>query len=708
MNRLLPKGLAGRFFVLGLCFIVIPLTFIFSLAIHSSKETLEQQTKVHMTQATTVLANTTKQLFEQKLGLLEVMTQQQRDGDYPDHADIDMMNQLTITDPFFHQIAYLNHNGTIRHITPFVTTNYNIIREQANEVMWRRNSFVSIVPDRDSTAVMITVPFQEEEHGEITGSLIATVNLEHLTSFLEETMIGNEGRSLLVSHSGHVFIDTKNSRLSGTSLFNESFFSDIYTEKTGIHEDASFANIDSLIAYRPIDHLPVFALSIQPVEQAFAPISALSSVLTKGWVFIFIAGISVLTLSMRWIIKPIKQLTDQATFYAKGEKWKIDILKEKDEIQTLGKAMKHMADELKQKERYLQLILESFPYGVMTTDPRGEITSLNKAGEKLVHTQKDKLIGKSISALPSQKLRQFLQQFKDKTERFTELEEEISSINAEGKKQILKVSIFPLLDEQENFIGVLITFWDITKIKQLESHLQRSEHLAAIGQMTAGLAHEIKNPLGTIQLATDVVDAELKDLIKKEQLTTPTLALIEEALSDISDETRRMNELVSRFLKLSRQHKKEEKQFDVNTVVNEVIQLLSHQCNYYQIEVSHHLESKPCVMIGDRNQLIQALLNLFLNGIEAMKQSGGILTVTTERREENVELIIQDEGIGIERSKLKRIFNPFFSTKQEGTGLGLSITHDIITQHKGHIEVESDKGVGTTFTIILPSPIENH
>jgi two-component system NtrC family sensor kinase len=221
----------------------------------------------------------------------------------------------------------------------------------------------------------------------------------------------------------------------------------------------------------------------------------------------------------------------------------------------------------------------------------------------------------------------------------------------------------------------------------------RSEKLASIGRLAAGVAHEINNPLtGVLTFAHLLREKENLDPQDKEDLDT------------IIHETSRAANIVRGLLDFAREGKAVTQRLSVNDVVQKTVRLLGNQEVFRQVMVVEDLQADLPPVDGDMNQLQQVLLNLALNACEAM-QGGGTLLLSTATRDGQVLLKVADTGCGIPRKHLDQIFEPFFSTKPvgKGTGLGLSVSYGIVQQHGGTIEVESEEGKGTTFTVILPA-----
>ena len=228
-------------------------------------------------------------------------------------------------------------------------------------------------------------------------------------------------------------------------------------------------------------------------------------------------------------------------------------------------------------------------------------------------------------------------------------------------------------------------------LRKTEAQLIRSEKLAALGQLAAGFAHEIRNPLTSINI-----------LIHSMREKPPSGDSYKEDFKVIEEEIHRINEIVDQFLRFAKPAPPLLEKTEVSSIFEETLQLLRPQIEKQLIVVEKEFQPLPIILI-DREQMKQAILNLLLNAIQAMP-GGGHLTLKGQNSEDGqwIHLSIQDSGVGIPGEDMNKLFDPFFSTKEGGIGLGLSIAHRIIDQHRGKIEVESVPGKGTLFTVWLP------
>jgi len=228
-------------------------------------------------------------------------------------------------------------------------------------------------------------------------------------------------------------------------------------------------------------------------------------------------------------------------------------------------------------------------------------------------------------------------------------------------------------------------------LSKAEAQLVRSEKLAALGQLAAGIAHEIRNPLTSINILIHSITSNL-----------PSGTSQKEDLNVIEEEIHRINEIVDQFLRFAKPTPPHLQKAEVASIFEETLQLLRPQIEKQRIVVQKEFQTLPPILM-DREQMKQVILNFLLNAVQAMTK-GGLLALKgyIPKNDRWIKLLIQDSGMGIPREDINKLFDPFFSTKEGGIGLGLSIAHRIIDQHHGKIEVESAPGKGTLFTVWLP------
>jgi two-component system sensor histidine kinase HydH len=247
---------------------------------------------------------------------------------------------------------------------------------------------------------------------------------------------------------------------------------------------------------------------------------------------------------------------------------------------------------------------------------------------------------------------------------------------------------------------------DITALKRLELQIRRSDRLASLGTLSAGMAHEIKNPLVSIKTFAQLLPERYHESDFRETFS-----------GLIVHEIDRIDSLVNQLLRFARPAKPLLRPMHVHEILDKTLRLVQHRLYQKEIKVTQKWEAPIDTIRADGDQMEQVFLNFFLNAMDAMKR-GGELTVSTEtrsgeslithllpeggERNEALHISIRDTGEGIKKEDIARVFDPFFTTKNFGTGLGLSVVHGIIEEHGGQIEVESELAKGTSFHIFLP------
>lgn len=253
------------------------------------------------------------------------------------------------------------------------------------------------------------------------------------------------------------------------------------------------------------------------------------------------------------------------------------------------------------------------------------------------------------------------------------------------------ISTYPII-EGGDVTGAIEIARDITKDINVQKTMMQQEKLASIGRLSAGVAHEINNPLTTILTSAMLVQEDLKE-------DDPNY----EELQIIANETLRCRKIVTSLLDFARQSKPQKSTTNINAIITECVLLSQKQAAFKDITVQSRLAPQVPDQMLDKGQIEQALINLILNAVEATPEGGTIGVNTAYAPEtDTIEIEISDTGTGIQPENLSKLFEPFFTTKETGTGLGLAITHGIIEQHSGTIEVESTVDEGTSFHIFLP------
>jgi len=354
------------------------------------------------------------------------------------------------------------------------------------------------------------------------------------------------------------------------------------------------------------------------------------------------------------------------------------------ENEFMMETIKELVSQMKNRQMELDIfnenILQSVPSGVISINNDGIITKINEAGMKIIG--KTEVVGKPISEILGGPLLNYI----IKSE-FIKREEVLSEFN--GRKVWLGFSVSPLMDRNKKTIGKIITFTDITEFKELQSRMKLRDTLQGLGEMAAGIAHELRNPMGVIVGYANILRK------KVELLPSPSDSLIEPIVDAIIKEINLMDRIITDFLTFARYEEPNLVSIEIKELIDGIINSLSLQPIY-----NLNLEIEPHVIEADEVLLRQAIKNLIQNSVEAMPE-GGRLSVKGKKEEGYYLISISDTGKGIPDEIREKIFIPFFTTKEKGTGLGLSIVHKAISAHGGEVFFDSNEE-GTTFTLRLP------
>jgi len=342
---------------------------------------------------------------------------------------------------------------------------------------------------------------------------------------------------------------------------------------------------------------------------------------------------------------------------------------------------------------YTTKLLETMDSGVISVNKQNLIKTFNRKSEQIFQLTKEEVIDKNAEeVLPIQ--------VKDKSiyqlglREGEKIEEEIELITKNNARKILEVNTSMLSGASDQTGGMVILVRDISRVKRLSEEINRNKRLASLGKLSSGIAHEIRNPLSSIRgLAQFLFQSCTENDERKTDLKI------------ILDEVDRLNQLINEILDFSRPKKLDISQFSIQEMIKELAQLLKLESKEKEISFQLALSQKEQFIDADRNQVRQALMNILLNSIQAIPQKGEIvisLEKSTLKDEDMIQIMVQDNGIGIDSTDLSHIFDPFFTTRSDGSGLGLSIAYNIIEMHQGTIKVESEKGKGTKMSLFLP------
>ncbi len=368
-----------------------------------------------------------------------------------------------------------------------------------------------------------------------------------------------------------------------------------------------------------------------------------------------------------------------------------------EKFESINKELKYknieLQEALAEKEKissYLQNILESLTTGVVVTDMEGKTTMINHCAEMFTEFSKEDAVGKDAQLLYENKI-----SFNSDGQFIFNNPDEGLGKKIRLKNRVLEIFGSAVKTEKGNQIGKVIVLRNITRIEKLKAKVKRTEKLAAMGETAANLAHEIRNPLGSIELFASLLKKDMK--VKKNR----------DRASHIISSVRDMDNKISNLLLFAKDRKPPMKKVNIHNTLKEVIAFSEQIFKKENILLSVNYEDSDPLIVGNKEMLKQIFLNLMLNAMQAMPEGGSLYIETrifnsrynSEDRNSNIEIRFKDTGCGIPAKNIKKIFDPFFTTKGKGSGLGLAIVHNIVDIHGGSIDVENNTGGGTVFTI---------
>ncbi len=353
---------------------------------------------------------------------------------------------------------------------------------------------------------------------------------------------------------------------------------------------------------------------------------------------------------------------------------------------------------------YNNILLDNLVSGVVAINEARIITVFNREAQRITRLDAASVLGQDISRLPAPLAQALNATFENAQGR---RDQEVQLRVGPGDEHIptrLGTTLFH--SHTGKVLGALLVFSDLSTLRKLEQQVRRTDRLASLGTLSAGMAHEIKNPLVTLKTFTQLLPERYEDPDFRDTFS-----------SLLGQEVKRIDSLVNQLLRFARPAKPSLAPLHLHQVVENTLKLVHQQLRQKNIALKLRLEAASDLISGDHDLLVQALLNLLLNAIDALEKSGALLEIDTAVIEQestqfnlwgqiitepHIRLSIRDSGNGIRPEDVPHIFDPFFTTKSTGTGLGLSVAHGIIHEHHGLVDVESKLGVGTTFHLIFP------
>jgi len=334
-------------------------------------------------------------------------------------------------------------------------------------------------------------------------------------------------------------------------------------------------------------------------------------------------------------------------------------------------------------------IFEQMKTGVAAINHRGAITLTNAAFENIISMQR--LVGKSWNDISS-KIGLNLEKLEDLGDKSTETEVTVS-IN--GQKKVLLIALSGLGGSDESEGETILVFYDITKLKEFETESARRERLSEMGQLAAGVAHEIRNPLNAISIAAQRLASEFRPSENEQEYLS--------IANNMRSESKRLDNIITKFLAMAKSEQKQTEEIDIKEYFLNEIKVLEVEATELGIELTFQIED-GLKLTADKGSLMQLVTNFYNNSKEALNGKPGKIMISAGRTESGMMISFDDSGPGIEENIANEIFRPFFTTKDSGTGLGLPTIDRIVRELGGQVRLEKSKLGGANFVVTLPKP----
>ncbi|MBE9528386.1 MAG: cache domain-containing protein [Proteobacteria bacterium] len=575
--------------------------------------------------------------------------------------------------------------------------------------------------------LLVVVTPVMNEADTVVGAII-TGDLTNNDTFVPDSFADTIPGSLVSISMGGVQVATNVRNEEGGRAVGHLYPSEVLDKilsNEGFRGETVVAGSSYMAAFDPITNYRdevIGALFVGVPKERFVELQNenIKAVIAISTVALFLATGVASLITLR-IIRPIKALNTKAELISSGD---LNIgfgfpTEGNDEIADLAETFKQMVRNLSENEERIQIsqdnlshqknlvesIINSLPYCLYVIGKDLKIVDWNRHGLEECPICKatpglDCYGADFVTHLGDFELREGLKEVVEsvfKTGKPVSLERRVSQKGPGSRDLRVQSSIFPILSAEltNSQRPVEYVIWmaeDVTARREMEARVISSEKLAAVGQLAAGVAHEVNNPLGgVLNCIYNFKNRNLTDERKTEYIDF------------IEDGITRAQNIVRQLLDFSQQHDPELARVDINSLIESVLPLIHHSIKGRDINVVTRLGTDLPDVLADRHQIEQVLVNLLLNAVQSVEQVGRI-EVATSAKGGWYSITIGDNGCGIEADSLNRIFDPFYTTKGvgSGTGLGLSVSRGIIERHKGRIEVESTLRVGTTFKLYLP------
>ncbi|MDN4526116.1 ATP-binding protein [Fictibacillus fluitans] len=352
--------------------------------------------------------------------------------------------------------------------------------------------------------------------------------------------------------------------------------------------------------------------------------------------------------------------------------------------------LKLKSAQLQESKQQNHSLIELNPDGVYIINKDRKLTVVNRSLEELTGYTSEELIGKPYFFLLAHANPSRLESLFQRTLGGESLQVETRVMKKEGSEFDAEVTNIPYYVDNE-IRGIVGTMKDLTVVRRVEQKIRESEKLAVVGELAAGVAHEIRNPLTTLKGFTQTL------------MNTPSSPEIKTYLTIMLDEIESINLITNEFMVLAKPHMTITTSLDVVPLIKQVTKLLNTQANLNNVILNSEFPIESGKILGEENQIKKMLVNLIKNAIESMPDGGNVTVTATTGEQGTLLLYIKDEGVGMSASELQQLGHPFYTTKENGKGLGLVVSKKIIENHHGNLRFKSKRGQGTIAEISLPA-----
>jgi len=573
-----------------------------------------------------------------------------------------------------------------------------------------------------SAIILAKLIYDFEDKTKPVGILVFEIKLSSFTSFVASLKIGTQGYAFLLDEHGYLIYhpdqslrlkktflesgDAKLKRLITKMQDGERGFGDYLFKKTVKYMVFTPCRVKNWSVGITLHRSELMA-DIYKLRRRMITFGSMIIGLILFVSFMFVKSIT----------HPIRQLINGARAIGGGDLDQIIKIESSDELHGLAKEFNKMAAKLKGSvQEIIELktfnddIFRSVTSGIITVNREGELTSINRSAQKIVGCSWEEINNGGLKNIPI-RIKEVLNLLKETLEKKEKIQnQKIEVPRGEGEVVFIELNTSLLNDSGGKIIGAIADIRDITRRKRMEELMVRVDKLTSLGELSAGIAHEIRNPLAGIKTSAQVLAKKLTSASER--------VLIDGVLSEIT----RLNKIVTDLLNFSRPSSPLLEQVDITVTLEKALDLVMEKIKKASIRLIRQYDHNLHQVMIDMEQIQQVFLNLLLNAIKSMPE-GGTLTVSIKairdqseiqekisaafppdlsKNKEFIEVFIKDTGHGIEKENLDRVFNPFFTTDPNGTGLGLPIVHKLLEKNNSYIYIDSKEGKGCNVTLVIP------